>query len=298
MTLSRQNAVWLAALGIPLLLGLLYPVARRIDSINESVQPGRDVLNISSPELLKKMSLGYDALLADVYWTRVVQYYGSKRLERDQNYKLLDTLLNITVTLDPQLLVAYKFGAVFLAEPAPRGAGRPDRAVALIRRGILAFPDDWRLWGDLGFIYYQELKDYKRASEAFFEGSKNPGAREWMKVMAARIAQEGQTRSTSFFLWEQIYNSTQDLNIRKNAEDHMMGLRAEQDAELIAPMIEKFRRRFARPPASMAELVRSGLLPGFPVDPAGYQYQISDGKVVLDGRSPVASPILKKETSR
>jgi hypothetical protein len=35
-----------------------------------------EVLYISSPKLLKRMSLGYDGLLADIYWTRAVQYFG------------------------------------------------------------------------------------------------------------------------------------------------------------------------------------------------------------------------------
>src|SRR5258706_13123571 len=95
-------------------------------------------------------------------------------------------------------------GVLFLAEPPPKGAGRPEAAVALIRRAIAANPEEWRLWHDLGFIYYWDMKDYKRASEAYAEGSRNPQAREWMKVMAARIAQEGGTGETSRFLWLQV----------------------------------------------------------------------------------------------
>ena len=32
-----------------------------------------EVLYIPSPKVLKRFSLGYDRLLADVYWTRAVQ---------------------------------------------------------------------------------------------------------------------------------------------------------------------------------------------------------------------------------
>ena len=32
-----------------------------------------NVLYLSSPKLLRRLSLGYDGLLADIYWTRVVQ---------------------------------------------------------------------------------------------------------------------------------------------------------------------------------------------------------------------------------
>src|SRR5689334_22036102 len=65
-----------------------------------------DVLYISSPKLLKRLSLGYDGLLADVYWTRAVQYYGGKHATGGGSYDLLWPLLSITTELDPHLIPA------------------------------------------------------------------------------------------------------------------------------------------------------------------------------------------------
>src|SRR5712692_8461639 len=52
-----------------------------------------EVLYISSPRALKKMSLGYDGLLADIYWTRAVQYFGSKHHEGSHHFDQLAPLL-------------------------------------------------------------------------------------------------------------------------------------------------------------------------------------------------------------
>src|SRR5204862_2752938 len=106
-------------------------------------------------------------------------------------------LLCVTTALDANLVIAYGFGAMFLSQAAPSGAGRPDLAVQLIRRGIQANPSYWRLYEDLGFVYYFDLKDYQKASDAFLEGSKKPNAQLWMKVMAARVAAEGESFATS-----------------------------------------------------------------------------------------------------
>ena len=38
----------------------------------------QEMLYIPSPKIVKRLSLGYSGLLADVYWTRVVQYFGAK----------------------------------------------------------------------------------------------------------------------------------------------------------------------------------------------------------------------------
>ncbi len=295
---GRVLSIWLAGLAIPTLLAALYPLQMRIDAHAAGVQQEREELLLRSGPLLKRLSLGYDSLAANVYWTRVVQYYGGKRRDHDPNLELLAPLLDLTTALDPNLLIAYKFGAIFLAEPPPKGAGRPDLAVNLIRRGIAANPDDWRLWHDLGFIYYQDMKDYQKAADAYREGSRHPNAREWMRVMAAKIAQEGGSRETSRFLWTEIYESTSDPNIRKNALDHLQGLKAEEDAEQIGKLAKEFQRRFHRFPAHIGELAGVGLLRGHPLDPAGHPYVLgADGDVYLHPRSPVVSETLKRSPS-
>src|SRR6266852_3130096 len=90
-----------------------------------------DVLYLKS-STLKRMSLGYTGLVADIYWTRAVQYYGSGHVLGASRYDLLAPLLNITTDLDPKLQVAYEYGSAFLSPPPPAGAGQPDEAVALV----------------------------------------------------------------------------------------------------------------------------------------------------------------------
>ena len=109
-----------------------------------SGQAKQELLLQSGP-LLKKLSLSYDSLLADIYWTRAVQYYGGVVATHGKNLDLLWPLLDITTTLDPHLIVAYRFGAVFLSEDSPRGLGRADLAVQLVKRGAAANPQEWRL---------------------------------------------------------------------------------------------------------------------------------------------------------
>src|SRR5579872_579016 len=91
-------------------------------------------LYVSSGKLLRDLSLGYEGLLADIYWTRAVQYYGRERLSGHPRFDLLGPLLRITTTLDPHLIIAYRFGAVFLAEKPPGGAGQPAEALQLLDR--------------------------------------------------------------------------------------------------------------------------------------------------------------------
>lgn len=294
---GRNLQVVLAIAAAPVLLGALYPLQLRIDRHTRTVQREKEQLLLRSPRVIRHLSLGYGSLLANIYWTRAVQYYGGKVRDHDPAFELLWPLLDITTTLDPHLLVAYKFGAMFLAEPPPRGAGKPELAVTLLQRAIQHNPDDWRLWHDLGFIYYQDLKDYQKAAATYREGARHPQARDWMRVMAAKIAQEGGSRETSRFLWTEIYNSTQDNHIRKNAMDHLEGLKAEEDAEVLQQLAAEFARDRGRAPSSLQDLIAAGMLRGVPLDPSGKPYVFRDGKVYLHPQSTVISEVLQKRTT-
>ena len=266
----------------------IWRLQHSIDTQFASLSEDRDDVMLRSGKLMKVMSLEYAPLMADIYWTRVVQFYGNKHVRGEANMELLWPLLDITTTLDPNLLVAYRFGAVFLSQRAPGGAGRPDLAVELILRGIQANPDYWRLYEDLGFVYYFDLKDYQKASDAFLEGSKRPGAQVWMKIMAAKIAAEGESFSTSVFLWKDIYESTTDPMVKKNALMHLQLLKVREDCAQLDALANEYAKRNGRRPARTAELVQAGLLRGLPADPAGFAYVFGeDGKAELNLDSPL-----------
>lgn len=251
-----------------------------------------EALYISSPQLLYRLSLGYHGLLADVYWTRVVQYYGEHRHSGDGDFTLLWPLLNITTQLDPHLIPAYQFGGTFLASPSPYGAGLPQRAVELVEFGIRNNPDDWHLYYDLGFIYY-DLKDYAAAADAFDRGSRVPNAHPFLKIMAAQCAQHGGELKTAQMMWSAVYETTKDKFIRENAEGHLRALKADFEAQELEKIVARVRQQTGRYPSNFAELAHARVLPGIPLDPMGNPYQLdSEGHVfVLD---PGNFPFLEK----
>ncbi len=285
---EERSIAWALLLIVPLGFAGIWRLQHHIDTQRASLSEERDEVLLRSGKLVKVMSLEYAPLLADIYWTRVVQYYGNKRVRHQANHELLWPLLDITTTLDPNLLVSYRFGAVFLSQPAPAGAGRPDLAVQLIRRGIQANPNYWRLYEDLGFVYYADLQDYPKAAEAFLEGSKIPGAQVWMKVMAAKIAAEGESFAASMFLWKDIYDSTSDAMIKQNALLHLQMLQVKEDCKRLDALADEYAKRFGKRPARMSELVQAAMLRGIPGDPLGFAYVFgADGKAELNLESPL-----------
>ena len=285
---SHTRAVWLALLAVPVLFVMCAALQVRIDAETRSMNQGNEELLLRSGRLLKNLSLGYEPLLADIYWTRVVQYYGTRARKPGATYESLWPLLDITTALDPKLMIAYRFGAVFLSERPPVGPGRADLAVDLVKRGIAENPDEWRLYQDLGFLYSIHLKDYQKASEAYLEGSKNPNAQVWMKVMAARVAETGNQLETSRLIWIAVYSSTKDDLIRRRATQHIHSLDAALGLKKLNESSEDYWRKFGRFPSSMQELRVAGLVGGALEDPEGYPYVMGpNGVPQLNPKSPI-----------
>jgi tetratricopeptide (TPR) repeat protein len=270
----------LAAVALVASLGASTAVRIRLDRETKT-RPG-PVVYVTSGTTLRRLSFGYQGLLADLYWARAVQYFGRQRLSGTGDFRDLGRILRVTTELDPHLLIAYRFGAIFLAEKPPAGAGEPGEALALIRRGIAANPSYWRLWQDLGFIYYWDLKDYARAAAAFQEGSRQPGADLWMKTLAASVAAQGGELSTSRLLWSEVYSHAANASIHRSAAEHLAAIRATEDVAQLDRLLREFRQREGRPATSIGDLVRAGMLPGQPTDPSGVRYTVGrDGKAVL-----------------
>ena len=235
----------------------------------------QETIYISSPQLLKHLSLGYEGLLADIYWTRAVQYFGEQHHSDNSDYRLLWPLLNITTQLDPHLVPAYEFGSAFLTVPPPQGAGEPERAIELVEYGIRNNPDDWHLYYDLGFIYYDQ-KNYRAAADAFDRGSRVPNAHPFLKIMAAQTAQHGGETRTAVMLWTSVYETTHDPQIRDNAKSHLASLNADLQCEELEQIVGAYRQRMGRNPAGFVDLVRAGMLRGIPLDPTGTPYELDE----------------------
>jgi hypothetical protein len=294
----KNRATVGATLGILMAVGMagVWKLQTEIDVERESLHLESEDLAVRSGSMVKRMSLEYAPLMAAIYWTRAVQYFGEKHHLHDQNLELLWPLLDITTTLDPELLPAYRSGSIFLSDSPPRGAGQPDLAVKLLERGIAANPQRWRLYQDLGNVYYFDKKDYANASKTFAKGAEVPGALIWMKTMAAKIAAEGESPETSFFLWKQVYDTANEPQTKEAAAQHLRLLKAQMDCSEIDRIVDEYAKKTGKHVSKISELVEAGVLQGMPRDPRGFPYVLGgDGKAKLNPKSPLADPWEKKK---
>lgn len=252
---------------------------------------GETVLYIRSGDALRRMSLGFKALAADLYWIRTVQYYGGTRLSKAEtrNYDLLYPLLDITTTLDPHFIIAYRFGSIFLAEGYPGGPGRPDQAITLLKKGFQVDPARWRYAQDIGFVYYWWLQDYRSAAEWFEKAAGIAGAPWWLRSLAAVTRVQGGDRRGSRALWQSLRESADNDWLRNNATLRLAQLDALDAIDQLTAIAAAYRARTGEWPASWDALVRARLMAGKPVDPGGVPYVLdpANGTVTLGPDSPL-----------
>jgi hypothetical protein len=279
-------------LSLPILAAALVFVQTRIDAALGPYRAQQEVLEVLylwSGDQVRRLVPGLEAVAADVYWLRTVQYFGGQRaFEGGKRFDLLRPLLEITVTLDPRLEIAYRYGAIFLAEPPPVGAGQPREAMALLERGVRALPQKWMLRQDLGFFYFLYLKQPQEASRILLEASEVPGAPAWLKNMAADVLAKGGDRETARRMWARIAVEFEGF-MKGNALTQIHVLDARDQADRLTSLAGEQTRRSGRRPDSLGELeaVRTGRVPAVDSSGAPFDYDPATGTVSVSKRSPL-----------
>ena len=157
----------------------------------------------AAPEpLARELALGFDNLLADVYWMRAVVYYGGKRRADADASALAPQLRSAVSAARPGDVARPAFqGRVSLRRDLPdRGVSerprpaRPGHRSAAARHRS-AIGGRWEYMHDIGFVHYWWLRDFQKAAEWFKRAGEQPGAPAWLAPLAATTLAEGGDRA-------------------------------------------------------------------------------------------------------
>jgi hypothetical protein len=305
---SRSNA---AVLGTVIAAAVLMTAAVQVEAAREQMYPAAavadTVLYLKSGPAVRRLVGAYSALFADLYWIRAIQYYGGTKqgLDAALPYQMalpepptslaadafpdLYPLLDITTTLDPRFNIAYRFGSVFLAESYPRGADRPDLAIALLEKGVRERPDRWQYLQDIGFVHYWFRHDFLAAAEWFQKAADVPGAPWWLRSLAATTLAQGGDRQSSRAMWSAILETAELDWVRKDAQRRLLQLQALDAVDELQRVVDRSARTTGVP-ADWQSLVAARALPGTPVDPTGTPFDLTRGRVQLSRSSSLWPP--------
>lgn len=254
-----------------------------------------------STNAARYLSLGFRGFVADWYWMRSLQYVGKKIMSVPQeveiddlgqlNLKLLAPLLDTATSLDPEFIEPYEYASMVL--PA---IDLPE-AIRITKKGIELNPSAWRLYQQLGYIYWQR-GNFEAAGEVYGRGAQLPGAPPWMEAMKARMAAEGGSRTTARLIYSRMYEESADTNVKEMARRRLLQVESFEQRDLIRKVLATYRERVGHCPATWKEVAAQLKVSGLnidhsaaPLDPAGTAYLLNTGScnVDLDRKSEVPS---------
>jgi hypothetical protein len=277
-----------------LVLAPLVPWSQsQIDRRVGETRAQEEVLYLWSGDQVRALYPGFEGLAADVYWLRTVQYFGGQKLfSREKDFALLRPLIEMTTTLDPRLEIAYRYGAVFLSEPPPTGAGRPREGIEVLEKGVRNLPLSWRLRQHLGFFHFLYLGDARRAAAILEDAAELPGAAFWLRTLAAELLSRGGDRAASRKMWQEMHDQEDEGILRENARVQLAILDSLDLADRLAGLVGEFEGRFGRRPERLQELRGVGLWGGPLADLSGvpFRYDVSTGQVSISRESRLWRP--------
>src|SRR5215203_5318734 len=263
-----------------------------MDTLRPPVDPNAiDESLYLNDKTARRISLGFNGLAADWYWMRSLQYVGRKIInDRDVpldnlrllNLKLLAPLLDTATTLDPEFLDPYEYAAIVLP------AINVNDAIRITKKGIDANPKAWRLYHQLGYIYWQQ-RDYQAASEMYGRGAQIAGAPPWMEAMKAKMAADGGSRSTAREIYTRMYEQSADEKVREMARKRLLQLDSLDQRDALRNLFAAYEARTGKCPNSWKEIdpafraLRLAMNPsGAPLDPSGVPYVLRAGACEID----------------
>ena len=245
----------------------IYAIGPGLDQRRYSNDVIEELTYFPSGRMLQVADLGFGSLLADAMWLRGIQYYGEHR-KTDREYPLAQHIFSTITNLDPGFIGAYRFGALVLADDA----GTPAGAIDLLRKGIRSNPESWEIPFDLGFIYFMNLDDYRKAAHYFRIASRYEGVPDIAKRFAAFAYRRSGRTDIAEALWEGIYRSSQNRLMRESAQLALKDIALDKTAAALGEEVKRYALSFGRSPQDLAELVRAGLVSEIPHDPFGGSY--------------------------
>lgn len=247
----------------------------RTDRIARARVPGASIIYVPSGKFLKYATFGYSSLAADLIYLWTIQYYSDFTIA--DRFTHLDHIISIINELDPAYLDPYDIGSLI----AVYEARDIDVAFRILDRGFEKNPREWFFPFQAGHFAQMMLKDFDLAREYYRKTMAIPGAPDIAKRLYANAAFRTNDYRTAWETWLEVYNTAPDERIKKIAAGHLYRVKAAMDVQALGQAIKAFQGRAGRPPSTLAELVRAGLLPAIPKDFDGndYLYDSSTGEV-------------------
>ncbi len=268
LTHLRLEAVLLAGIALS---GLGLHQANLLLEVDTAEQARTgEVGSLPDGKALRVLSLGFERLVADLFWLRTVYYVGTDTAAA-AGYPDAARLSHLVTDVDPEFHTVY----VLMAGVLGTLRNDPEAAIGLLEKGT-KHSEYWRIYFLLGFNHFMEMENYAEGAR-WIQAAAERGGPPYLPLLASRLhAQAGDPSAAMVFIEARLQHE-ENLQIREDLSRRYRDLWITRDLRLIDAAIERYRAEHGAAPPRVAALVREGFLRREPRDPEDGAYLIQDG---------------------
>lgn len=277
MILEKKKIVIIFFVCIFFLLGGgVFLSAARLDNLRKDYLDQADSLYLPDGNYLELLCLDHNGLVADLFWIKGAIYFGNHYRRKGFNYPWLYHILDLATTLDPHYYDVYWYGSSILPTV--------NQSNQLLKKGRKNFPLDWKYPEMIGFNYHFYLKDYLKAARYYEIASSLPGHPPYVPSLSGRFYQKAREIDSAIRVLKNFHTTTDREDLKKDFSKRIKQL---LDIKMLTDKVELFKTKWGRPPGSLKELLKKGVVFELPEEPyGGYYIWDSDDKRVLSSASP------------
>ena len=234
-----------------------------------------NILYLPKGEYVKVIALGFDNFMGDMLWLRTLQYFGGHFMY-DRQYPIIDRLLEVITTLEPNFTDVYSFGAMVLHEEAHQR----DKAVALLDKGIQNNPNNWNIPYQLGFLWLEEMQGAndstyrkfaaEKAKEAYAIATTKPNCEEFVSRMVTQMNYDAGYQQVAIESWQRTYDEAEkkgDKLVMQIAQDKLLLYKFHEVVDPVRNAVRDYYKKFNKVPEKLSDVVKEGFIKSIPKDP-------------------------------
>lgn len=191
----------------------------KISELLSTSESSTDV-SIPTSQMVKVASLGYDQLIADLYWLAFVQYTGDRLAREKDKGPLSYKYLDLITELDPHFMQAYWYAAFVIGGEQKT----PGLAAQLLDRGLQANTDTWYMPFIAGINQYLYAKNELAAAKYYRMAAKYEGAPAWLERQASILEAKIPSTIKEVNIWTNIYESAEEPRVQEHAKERLINL--------------------------------------------------------------------------
>ena len=277
LKMKELNKKIILSLTLPLIIAALlffaFQIQKNIDTQKGlHKKEGIDIV-VPSGQYMKVAVLGYNNVVADLYYLKAHQYVGTQEV-RKADFPQLYPIIDLVTDLDPKFLTPHLFGGLVLS----LSGMHVDESILILKKAYKMDPTVWQTGFYLGFNYWYYLQEYDRAVEYTSKAATQPGAPSFLSTLAANLYAESKRPDMAIDFLKNLKETTKDEDAKKDIDARIMLAEVTRDAQILEDAIERFKKKHNKMPAALDDLTKKGIIDSIPIEPNGGYYYIDKEK--------------------